>query len=381
MRNTSDINFYCRLSKADKKGLAPIEISITINGERKFIATPMKVLPNDFNKKRKPKYIEDYLTSVRTNINTAISSIVGSGMCLTTQSLKDYIKTGGVKSYTVSDLKKDWLDLMKIKVDGGKLTPVSFRRYERICDLLIEKMEGGHKEVTNITPMFIQKLCAEITSNYAPQTSAGMLTRLKSVVTFLMDNGRLQINPFQNIKISKGTPTVEMLSESDFKKILNKHYGIERLEKVREAFVFACGTGMSYCDIISLKPEDIKEEKGHLVVVKKRQKTGVEFCSVVLPFAEKVARKYMNSNALQGVPSNQRCNGYLKEVADTCHIKVNLHFHLGRHYYANHLLNNGVRAEVVSKAVGHANYKTLMKFYAEVSHKTTVEEITKSLQI
>ena len=38
MRNTFDITFYCRKSRMNKKGMAPIELAISMNGERKFIS-------------------------------------------------------------------------------------------------------------------------------------------------------------------------------------------------------------------------------------------------------------------------------------------------------------------------------------------------------
>lgn len=35
MRNTFDISFYCRKSKMNRKGLDPIELSISMNEERR----------------------------------------------------------------------------------------------------------------------------------------------------------------------------------------------------------------------------------------------------------------------------------------------------------------------------------------------------------
>lgn len=46
MRYTFDISFYCGKSKVNKKGLAPIELSVSLNGERKFINLPMTMVEN-----------------------------------------------------------------------------------------------------------------------------------------------------------------------------------------------------------------------------------------------------------------------------------------------------------------------------------------------
>ena len=48
MRATHSINFYCRQSKANKQGYAPIELSITLNGRRVFINLPRSEKPDDF---------------------------------------------------------------------------------------------------------------------------------------------------------------------------------------------------------------------------------------------------------------------------------------------------------------------------------------------
>ena len=45
-----NFSFICRTSKIDKKGFAPIEISIVINGQRTHISLPMKSEPIKFNK-------------------------------------------------------------------------------------------------------------------------------------------------------------------------------------------------------------------------------------------------------------------------------------------------------------------------------------------
>ena len=45
-----NFSFICRASKIDKKGFAPIELSIIINGTRTYVILPMKFEPTLFNK-------------------------------------------------------------------------------------------------------------------------------------------------------------------------------------------------------------------------------------------------------------------------------------------------------------------------------------------
>lgn len=58
------------------------------------------------------------------------------------------------------------------------------------------------------------------------------------------------------------------------------------------------------------------------------------------------------------VPSNQKMNDYLKEIAGVCGIDKILTFHIARHIFATTItLSNGVPIESVSKMLGHSSLK------------------------
>jgi len=64
--------------------------------------------------------------------------------------------------------------------------------------------------------------------------------------------------------------------------------------------------------------------------------------------------------------TNQRLNGYLKEVGDLTGIEKNLTFHLARHTFATTVtLSNDVPIETVSKMLGHTKIATT-QIYARV---------------
>jgi integrase/recombinase XerD len=75
--------------------------------------------------------------------------------------------------------------------------------------------------------------------------------------------------------------------------------------------------------------------------------------------------------------SNQKVNGYLKEIADLCKIEKNLTFHLARHTFATTVtLSNGVPIETVSKMLGHRSISTT-QIYAKVLENKVSEDMTK----
>lgn len=372
---TYNIAYYCRASKIDRNGVAPVEASICINGDRKFINLPFKCDPAEFNRKRRPKYIQDYLDTQRVRMATAVTEMATEGIPLTASSFKDYIKTGGVKSYRIEDLFNDYFRLLKKKV-GVSITQTVYDKYERVRELFSDFVDFN-RECASITPALIEEFYAELQSKYQDSTSCGMMTKLKSVIRYGIDNGKIRVNPFQHIKVKKGVKEVETITLSQLNTI-RQHKFVPRVQKVADLFIFACGSGLAYCDCINLKPEDFVERDGKICVFKERQKTGVKFYSVLLPWAEEIVKKYNYDFSSLSI-SNQKVNQYLKEIEDCCEIDKTLTFHKGRHFYALYTLNNGIPVTTVQKMLGHKNINQTMH-YTRALETTVLEDFKKSFE-
>lgn len=378
MRTTFSVCFYARKSKTNKQGLAPVECSVVMNGERVLFNLPMKCDPIDFAKKRKPKELENFLSITRNKIYEVVNQMMEASIPVTAENIRKYMKTGGVQSYTIRNLFTDYLKILSKRVDVDMSIEV-YRKYVLTRDRFFKHVNPD-LECNAITNAVVKAFVTELYTDYNDSTAAGYATRLKTFIKFGIDNGKLKTNPFGGIKISKGWKPIEMLSDEDFEAIRTKKITIPRLERIRDMFVFACGSGLAYVDMKHLHPEDFTTINGQMCIVKERYKTHNTFVAVLLPFAVEVAEKY-GFDLSSIVPSNQKANAYCTEIKDICGVTSvkSLHTHLGRHYYCNHLLNAGVRPEVVAKAAGHSNYKTLLKHYARIEEVTTVKEISKIL--
>ena len=74
------------------------------------------------------------------------------------------------------------------------------------------------------------------------------------------------------------------------------------------------------------------------------------------------------------VLTNQRMNGYLKEIADVCGINKELTYHIARHTFATTVtLSNGVPIESVSKMLGHKNLKTTQHYAKILDLKVSID--------
>ena len=74
------------------------------------------------------------------------------------------------------------------------------------------------------------------------------------------------------------------------------------------------------------------------------------------------------------VPSNQRMNSYLKEIADVCGINKTLSTHIARHTFACVAIANKVSMESIAKMLGHTDIRTT-KIYARLMDRTVSEEM------
>lgn len=371
MRTTFNIGFVCRQSKVTKAGKAPVEMSIIINGKRTYLTLPMKEDPKSFQKlvaSKKMNPMKEYLEQIYQKVVVAQTELVKNDIPVTAISLKDYIQNGCTNSYTIDDLFTEYLKILKKRV-GVNLTAAVYRKYEIVRDLFYGSISNT-KQVNEITNGVIANFYAELNRKYESTTSAAMMVKLKTIITYALDNGKLKINPFNSIKISKRTKEVEYLTLDEIQAIKSKSFN-GRLEKVRDLFLFQCFTGLAYADMAQLTKEDFQFNGDQIFIKKCRVKTGISYLTVLIDEAVEIVKRY---NFELPVLSNQKYNSYLKEIADLCGITKPMHTHIGRHTFATYMLNKGVSIEVVAKMLGHSNIKQT-QHYSKLVDKTVFKAV------
>lgn len=370
-RTTFSISFYCRESKANKDGLSPLELSININQQRLFLNLPSKFPPKDFNKKRKPAYIEDLLTQYRIKVNEVMAELMAEGLPITANVLREYLKSGGTKSKTIKNLVEEYLDYISPRV-GSSMGKNVYRKYELVGDYMMDKL-GSDKELTTITSADMVRLYESLKTDFMPSTSSGYMTKVKTIIGYAMDNGYIKKNPLGSIKVERTQPKIEYLTEGELLKIKNLDLSdYPRLEKVRDLMLFQASIGTAYCDLIGFSMDDVEVVDGMYIYTSKRQKTGIEFTAVILPMGLEVLEKYDNNIPLI---SNQKYNQYMKEIQKKAGVKTYITSHILRKTYATYLLNSGVNISVVARCMGHSNTLITQRCYAKTTDEFVVNEI------
>lgn len=134
-------------------------------------------------------------------------------------------------------------------------------------------------------------------------------------------------------------------------------------------------------DVKNLRKENIIIGiDGHSWISVFRQKTDSPTRLPLLPEALAILKKYENhkgreiTGQLLPVPSNQKMNAYLKEIADLCEIHKELSSHIARHTFATTVtLGNGVPIETVSKMLGHKSIKQTQLYAKILDTKISIE--------
>ena len=157
---------------------------------------------------------------------------------------------------------------------------------------------------------------------------------------------------------------VKQLAATDFKN-----------ESIKQAFLFACFTGLRISDIRNLTWGNIVERNGSFFVTITMQKTREPLTIKLNKQAAKWLPKKNATKEVFDLPVyNAIINDNLKRWAKKAGIEKSLCFHMSRHTFATMELTLGADLYVVSKLLGH-NDVSVTQIYADIINKKREEAV------
>ena len=264
------------------------------------------------------------------------------------------------------------------KLVGISKTPATIAKYDRTYRRLIDFMKYKYNisdiSLKEINHMFITDFETYLRSESGcnENTTAKFMQFFRRIIIIAKNNGWIFADPFANYTIRLKRVDRGYLTEKEVEKIIKKKFATDRLNNVRDIFIFSCFTGLAYIDVKNLTEDNLRTGfDGKLWIMTHRQKTDTNVNVPLLDIPLKILAKYKNNlpnKVLLPVLSNQKMNSYLKEIGDLCGIDKNLTFHLARHTFATTItLAKGVPIETVSKMLGHTNIQTT-QIYARITN-------------
>ena len=258
--DTFSVGFYCRPSRKSPKGGSPVQMGINLQGERFFVSLPRMANPKQFKKmmaSQLPNDLKDYLKSIEARLRQFQTECIQTGKPFTMDAIKLFIKSGYTsQGITFQTLVDEFLKCLRLKLKAGGMTPKRYRKYEVAIAHFLEhgsiRPEMLVAEIKNQHILDFKHFM--MSDNFEPGTIAGFLQCLKSVFLFGLRNDLTKNNPFIGYKIGRKYRDVRFLTEEEVQRIKDKEMPNERLERVKDLFLFQCFTSISYCDMALLEP-------------------------------------------------------------------------------------------------------------------------------
>ena len=393
VRSSFSILFFIRESKARKSGKAPIELMITVNGERCPLSTGKQVPIDKWDKTKQQvkgkdeeaQSLNNYLKAIKAKLYQKEAELLDRGFIITAELLRDayFDKVESLKEKSLFEVFEEH-NREQEKLVGNGVSKATYWISVYTVRLLKEFVQQKYKRedlyLRELNLNFIQSFHTflRIDKGMAQNSSTKHLKLLKKIVNLAVANSYMATNPFITYKVERETVEIDFLDEEELRKIINFDTPLPRLERAKDMFLFGCFTGLSYIDIKTLAPEHFeKDNTGRIWIKKRRVKTGVLSRIPLLPIAKLILDKYKGGEKLLPIQDPADINKYLKDIAILCDIKKRITFHTSRHTFASTVtLANNISLEVVSKMLGHTNTR-MTNHYAKLIDKCIGEQMDK----
>jgi len=367
MKNTFSILFYPKRS-ANEKRMASLYLRITVEGERSEISLKRKVDIKNWNTRKgrlngsseEVRHFNKYIDDVKAELNRIYEKLMIN---------KEYVSASRIKDIFTGNTRTEYMLLEVFENHNKEMESLIGKDYSKGT---LQRYKAAKTHLTNYIKEILKK--NDIAINLIDyKFISGLEYYLKFKKNCGHNNGWMDRDPFFHWKANWKTKDRQYLTEIELETLVNKKFKIERLEQVKDIFIFCCFTGLAYADVKKLNTVDIiRDISGNLWIKTERKKTSTLSSIPLLPTAKMILDKYnehpyvVSGKGILPVLTNQKSNAYLKEIADLCGIDKNLTTHLARHTFATTVtLSNGVPIETVSKMLGHRSLKTT-QHYAKV---------------
>ena len=395
MNKTFNLLFFIKKNKIKTNGTAPIYLRITVDGKAAEIAAKRYIDPKKWDNKsqkavgnsQEAKTLNSYLKTLEQQVYDFHYLMLKEEDFITAESLKSKLLGTDVTTRMLIPIFQDHNDKVEALI-GQDFAPGTLERYKTSLKHTQEFLNWKYKisdiDITKIDHSFIMDYDFWLRSvrKCANNTAVKYIKNFKKIMRLCMANGWLSKDPFLGYKAKIKEVERPYLTKEEIQTVYDKEFASDRLNQVRDIFLFSCYTGLAYVDVVKLSRSHINIGiDGDKWIFTNRQKTGISTRVPLLPLAQELILKYedhpecVNLNVMFPVLSNQKMNSYLKEIASVCGINKELTFHIARHTFATTVtLSNGVPIESVSKMLGHKNLKTT-QHYAKILDKKVSDDM------
>ena len=393
MEANFSILFFVRNNRI-RNNKVPIYLRVTLNGKRAEISVNRKVPVEMWHSSagkansstNEGRLVNRYLNKVENEVYLCYQRLLDQNKPFTSKQVIELYAGKKEKHKMLLEIFQEHNDKVNrlIGQDFAAGTAERYRTAKMHVENYIRKEYKVHDiPVQQVDHKFISgfEYYLKTERKCSHNSAIKYVVNFKKIIRIAFANEWISRDPFSNWKGTLKIVDREFLTQEEIQLMLEKEIKNDRLDLVRDIFIFCCYTGLAYADVKKLSENDIVIGiDGNGWVKTNRTKTKIRSNIPLLPTAEVILQKYkehpdVSSKRILPVLSNQKMNAYLKEIADVCGIRKNLTFHLARHTFATTVtLSNGVPIESVSKMLGHKNLQTT-QHYAKILDRKVSDDM------
>jgi site-specific recombinase XerD len=395
MKAKITVHIYAKTSKANKNSQLPIYFRLTVNGERFEFSTKKFIEKSKWSPEQskmkgnseEARTINNYLDLIKSKVFDIQMELLHKNEDLTIENFKSKLTGTQERERMIIPIYQSHNDKIEDLIGNGYAygTLERFKiSLKHLREFILWKYNMSDISINKIDYAFVTEFEFYLRSvkKCNNNTAVKYVRNFKKIIKICLDNDWLEKDPTTRYEGKMKEVERDFLTEEELNRIYLKRFSTERLNLVKDIFVFSCYTGLAYIDVKSLTKDHISIGiDGDKWIFKNRQKTDTKSKIPLLPIAEEIIQKYLNhpkclnENSILPILTNQKMNSYLKEIGDLCDISKEITFHMARHTFATTVtLTNGVPIETVSKMLGHKNLHTT-QHYAKVLDQKVSEDM------
>ena len=384
--NKLTILFLLQKNRKNKKGYCPIRCRITYYKKRKEFSMGFFINPDYWNSTKQKatlpddNYINNQLSLIKQKINQAFLFLQVNSKSFDVADVYLQFKGESTKE------NKTLLEVFIVhnnrmeKLIGKEYTRSTFHKFKEAKMHIENFLKTSYKKndmlLEAIKSNFLNDFDFYLKSekNHKQITINKSIQRVRKIVKLALSEGFILKDPFLLYKPKRVVKNIVFLTTEELKSLEEYSFKQNRLQLVKELFIFCCYTGLAYQEMSTLKANHIVIGfDGNEWIEMYRLKTKSNISVPLLPKAKAILVKY--ENQLPSI-SNQKFNSYLKEIAEVVGIQKNLTHHIARKTFATTvLLYNNVPIEIVSQLLGHSSIKITQSHYAKVMQRSVSKEM------
>lgn len=379
MKNPKVYVVFDRKHVSEKKGTGKLEICVYFDRQSRKFLTVGQATPLNWEKMAKTEMVRNKMAECQKILSAM--EILGEEMSLAcfdqhydVISSNEEVTLKRTNMYKGTDLNMSFTQYMIDSINSEDIR-IGTRKH-KVCVVDAIRRYGKLETLADLTPSNILGFDLWLRDGTRTDVTVfGYHKRLKIYTRQLRMADMIERDPYDQVKIKRGkSKERQPLTEVEMKKMRDAVLP-KKLDRVRDLFIFAAYTGLSFADTQLFEFKTMTELVDDMYYIDgERLKTGTKFFAPILQPAMDVLKKY--DYKLPKI-SNQKVNDYLHVIQEKLEFRKALTFHVARHSFATMCLAHDIPMEDVARMLGHQDIKTT-QLYAKIL-KTTIERHSQAL--